>query len=74
MLFAEYEQQDALIKPETSETELSALFARVMTEENLQVLQQRAAFWKIHSDDLWQLVFTKIQQAVDSGQVQIKCA
>ena len=74
MLFAEYEQQDALIKPETSETELSALFARVMTEENLQVLQQRAAFWKIHSDDLWQLVFTKIQQAIDSGQVQIKCA
>ena len=74
MLFAEYEQQDALIKPETSETELSALFARVMTEENLQVLQQRAAFWKIHSDDLWQLVFTKIQQAIDSGQVQIKRA
>lgn len=74
MLFAEYEQQDALIKPETSEAELSALFASVMAGENLQVLQQRAAYWKIHSDELWQLVTTKIQQAIDSGQVQIKCA
>ena len=74
MLFAEYEQQHALIKPETSETELRALFATVMAEENLQVLEQCAAFWKIHSDELWQLVIAKIQQAIDSGQIQIKSA
>ncbi len=74
MLFAEYEQQHALIKPETSETELRALFATVMAEQNVQVLEQRAAFWQIHSDELWQLVIAKIQQAIDSGQVQIKSA
>jgi colanic acid/amylovoran biosynthesis protein len=73
MLFAEYTQQ-ALIQPDTSEDEMRRMMVQVCSAENRQILQERAEYWKQQSQLMWQTVFRCIDEAIDSGQVQIKQA
>jgi len=74
MLFTEYAQQHALLQPDTTEQEFRQLFSQVTSAENHAVLTKHAAQWKEQSGLLWQTVFARVTQALDSGQVQIKQA
>jgi len=72
MLFAEYQQGFAIIEADCDGQRLQELCQHLMSAQNKQVLQERAAYWHGQSELMWQQVASTVQDAICSGRIQLK--
>lgn len=71
MLFAEYGQSEAIVQPALSAVDLTSLINRLRQPDNRAQIRQHAATWHEQSELLWQTVARVVEQARNSGRVNI---
>lgn len=71
MLFAEYQQSDAVVSADICERTLHELFTQLRSPANRQQIALKADLWQQQSHLLWQTVASVVQSALSSGRVNI---